>query len=406
MTEQPNDRRRQPTTDDILAAFDAVLAQQQPAGDYQLPTPLIDWQQAYSGDTDQARWLSEPLIPDGGAVAMFAKGGTGKSLLALWIAAGLSTGLTLTGPAKPEDVLYLDYEMTQNDVVNRLYDMGYTDPDELSRLHYASLPTLPPLDTMAGGQAVLDMARHVGAAVVIVDTFGRAVDGEENGADTVRAWYRWTGQPLKAAGIAFMRIDHAGKDKTKGQRGSSAKNDDVDIVWELSTGGRGSFTLKATKRRSQWIPDTVALTQTEDNGVLAYRWDGNHKGFAEGTEQVAELLEQLGADLTISRREAGALLRSAGHGRRDALVSDALRMRREQSGTKLGNHPGQGFTLLDTEPPPIDHTKPLKEPHGNHPEPPAPADGVGVFPPLGGNHPLPTPEPDDDEGWTNIYEPL
>ena len=38
---------------------------------------------------------------------------------------------------------------------------------------------------------------------------------------------------LKEAGIALLRIDHAGKDLTRGQRGTSAKRDDVEVVWFL-----------------------------------------------------------------------------------------------------------------------------------------------------------------------------
>ena len=184
-------------------------------------TPIVDWLEAYGGGSEVARWLAEPLVPEGGAVALFAKGGTGKSLLALWIAAGIATGRGLAGELEPASVLYLDYEMRVSDVVERLFDMGYSDPSELHRLHYAALPTLPPLDTLEGGRAVLDIARHYKARLVVVDTFGRAVDGEEDRADTVRAWYRWTGQPLKSEGVAFLRVDHAGKDTKRGQRGTS-----------------------------------------------------------------------------------------------------------------------------------------------------------------------------------------
>ena len=143
----------------------------------------------------------------------------------------MTTGRGLTGPVEPIEVLYLDYEMTIRDVVERLEDMGYDDPDALGRLHYASLPSLDPLDSETGGRAIVDMAQHLKVKLVVVDTFSRAVRGEENEADTVRNWYRWTGQLLKAAGIAFLRIDHAGKDAKLGQRGTSAKNDDVDVVW-------------------------------------------------------------------------------------------------------------------------------------------------------------------------------
>jgi hypothetical protein len=236
----------EPTSDELLAMFAALQARRAAssngdAGPWESPTPLVNWVDAYGNGDDPARWLAEPLLPQHGGVAIFAKGGTGKSLLALWLAAALSTGASLLGPTEPVEVLYLDYEMTIRDVVERLEDMGYDDPLRLDRLHYASLPSLPSLDTLEGGRAVLDMATHLSTALVVIDTFGRAVNGEEDRSDTVRAWYRWTGQLLKDAGIAFLRIDHAGKDVTRGQRGTSAKNDDVDVVWEMSEKDGGEY---------------------------------------------------------------------------------------------------------------------------------------------------------------------
>jgi hypothetical protein len=59
---------------------------------------------------------------------------------------------------------------------------------------------------------------------VVIDTVSRAIDGEENSNDT------W----LNQLGIAMIRLDHSGKDETKGMRGGSAKSGDVDAVW-LST---------------------------------------------------------------------------------------------------------------------------------------------------------------------------
>jgi hypothetical protein len=302
---------------------------------------------------------------------MYAKGGTGKSLLALWIAAGLATGTTLTGPADPTEILYLDYEMTLATVVERLEDMGYDDPHTLKRFHYASLPTLAPLDTLEGGRAVVDLAKHLGVKLVVIDTFGRAVSGDENEADTVRNWYRWTGQLLKAAGIGFLRIDHAGKDATRGQRGSSAKNDDVDLVWEMTARDGGSYQLRATKRRFSWVEDTVTITQTRDNGILGYRWRDGAVTYRAGAAELAAILDQLDAPVDISRRKALVLLREAGHGRDNNVVADALRYRRDQANTTLAyqisGNPPIPPTLVFTEPldiPPTDHPIPATQSMG------------------------------------------
>jgi hypothetical protein len=54
-------------------------------------------------------------------------------------------------------------------------------------------------------------------------------------------------------GITELRIDHAGKEATKGQRGSSAKNDDVDVVSQLKVDTHG-VTLSVDRQRISWVP--------------------------------------------------------------------------------------------------------------------------------------------------------
>lgn len=65
-------------------------------------------------------------------------------------------------------------------------------------------------------------------------------------------------------GVALLRTDHAGKDKgkTQGQRGSSAKNDDVDIVYHLQ---RDGHTIKLTRifSRIGWAPTEVELVEEQ-----------------------------------------------------------------------------------------------------------------------------------------------
>jgi hypothetical protein len=161
-------------------------------------------------------------------------------------------------------VLYLDYEMTASDLMERLETLGYTNEDDLSHLHYALIPSLPPLNTYEGAAEVMKLVELTGAQVVVIDTTGRAVEGEENSADTYREFARTTGLSLKAAGVALLRTDHAGKDKgkTQGQRGSSAKNDDVDIVYHLQ---RDGHTMKLTRifSRIGWAPTEVELVEEQ-----------------------------------------------------------------------------------------------------------------------------------------------
>lgn len=212
--------------------------------------PALDWHALWADDTED-EWIVYPLIPARRLVALYSPPKVGKSLLMLEIAVAVSRGTAVLGgvPAEPIDVLYVDFENDpRGDVRTRLKAMGY-GPGDLDRLHYLSYPRLAYLDTHAGGAELLAVATEYGARLVCIDTISRAVSGEENENDTWLAFYRNTGQRLKAAGIAAIRLDHTGKDATKGMRGGSAKYGDVDAVWSMTKVSEDVFVLECTANR-------------------------------------------------------------------------------------------------------------------------------------------------------------
>jgi len=287
----------------------------------------IDWDALWKNDAPAEEWLVEPVVPAGRQVAVYSAAKLGKSLLALEGAAGVACGRSIFGQAAvtPFDVLYVDLEMTEADLRERLTDMGYGPDDDLERLHYLQLPSLPPLDTDLGGELLVAMAQEHDARLVVVDTMARAVRGEENSADTYRAFYAATGRHLKAAGIALLRLDHMGKDAAQGQRGSSAKVDDVDVVFHLSVDGK-RVTLRRTHTRVPWVPAEVVFIRHEEP-VLHHELTTD--SWPAGTLEVATELDDLDVPLDASVRIAGDALKAAtGRGRRTTIVTAALRFRR------------------------------------------------------------------------------
>jgi hypothetical protein len=136
---------------------------------------------------------------------------------------------------------------------------------------------------------------------VVIDTTSRAVEGEENDANTIRGFYRHTGIKLKAAGIGWARLDHAGKDVERGQRGSSAKNDDVDVVWKLSR-IEGGHQLEATHRRMSWVPEKVLVSTREDeHGVTRFALT-NGGSWPEGTAALAAEMDALGVSIDLGEK--------------------------------------------------------------------------------------------------------
>ncbi|MFC0527826.1 bifunctional DNA primase/polymerase [Phytohabitans kaempferiae] len=190
------------------------------------------------------------LVREGELVALASEGKAGKSLFTLdrVLSAVVEGG---------RHVLYLDAENSLRDLHTRVHALGRADAD-LSGLTYLSFPSLA-LDVPADAAELLRFVAELPSLphLVVFDTASRFLAGKENDSEPWLAMYRQALLPLKRAGVAVLRLDHFGKDPTKGQRGSSAKTGDVDVVWELTAdeirnGGTGAARLQlvCTHQRS------------------------------------------------------------------------------------------------------------------------------------------------------------
>ena len=247
------------------------------------------------------------------------------------IAAALAAGRAVLGnPARASlHVLYIDRENAAKMVRERLDGMGY-GPTDLGRLHYLSFPSLHALDTLRGGAQLLEIARRHAVQVVVIDTTSRVIEGEENNADTFKALYRHAIMPLKAEGIAVLRIDHAGKDLERGARGSSAKNDDVDAVWLLSKRTETRLDLRRTHNRTGHGADLVELVRQVDPHLSHVVTGGTSTVDAVVLELVAEL-DRLGVAPAAGRDAARGALRMAGQTVANGTLAKALAYRKRAS---------------------------------------------------------------------------
>lgn len=251
---------------DFVETYDQLKTEEPvdaaPPEDIRLLLPRIDWYELWADDTDE-EWVLYPLIPARRGVAMFSPAKIGKSLLMLEVAVGISRGTKVLGhtPSRRYRVLYVDFENDpRGDIRTRLQDMEY-GPDDLD---YLSFPALTDLDTETGGVRLMAALAAYGSEVVVVDTISRAVEGEENSNDTWLDFYRYTGLKLRKAEIAMIRLDHTGKDQTKGQRGGSAKYGDVDAVWKLTKVSGDRFRLECTDVRFSLDTKSISLKRLAD----------------------------------------------------------------------------------------------------------------------------------------------
>lgn len=325
-----------------------------PEGDW---PERIDWMDLWQASDDGADdWIVEPLIPARRLVALYSPPKIGKSLLMLELAVAISQGAAVLDfkPERPRRVLYIDLENDpKGDVRTRLQQMGHK-PEELDGLDYLSFPELPNLDTMIGGLRLLEVIEHYHSEVVVVDTIGRIVGGEENDNDTWLSFYRHTGKAMKAAGLTLVRLDHTGKDTSKGMRGGSAKYGDVDLVWSMALDGDSTLTLECTHQRLPVPQRTVVLHRIADPWLHhQLELGGKQAAMAAATEEAIRFIDSVhGADVQLGVNEALELLRKHGRGVRKAKVGAIIRARDERW--------NRGHDLLSgggsQPPPPTPHT--------------------------------------------------
>lgn len=278
-------------------------------------------------------WLIEKFWPIETHLHIFAAPKTGKSLLMLWVAVSLALGRDpFSGESQERRrVAYIDNEMTLKDLHERLTDMNAPFSELEGWLLYHPYPILPPMDTESGGRETLAMVQEDKAEVLIIDTLSRVVKGEENSNDTYRSFYNHTGRLLKANSIAMARLDHAGHDPKK-SRGASAKADDVDLVYGLEKRSGNDeapgYRLIRTHTRIGNVSETIELSLVDyPLSIKASRG----RTWSEPAIKKAKELDEIGAPIELSQREAIRLLKAANiQVGKTTYLSESLKLRVER----------------------------------------------------------------------------
>ena len=296
------------------------------------PYGLIDWDQFWTTQRDPAAWFIPHLLPAGGySTTSHATAGDGKSLLVLDACLAVATGSDFLGkPVKEGTILYIDQEQNETILMERLKAFGHKD-ERFTRLHYSLLHDWPPLDTPEGGAAVLAAAQALQADIVVIDTLGKLVIGEENSSMTTHEFSMNTQIPLKREGISLIRVDHSGKDLERGIRGSSAKQGDTDQVYRLKAEGAHRVVLECTKSRAHELEAAGAKHELlRETNPLRHVITGDKQ--ADETTAIAEIIgemDKLGLPQATGRDVARTKLREAGVDMpRNEVLSEAIKRRK------------------------------------------------------------------------------
>lgn len=303
-------------------------------------TPL-QWSTFMTTDFGDVDWLPGQLMVRGQQIALVGDGKAGKSLLTQEWSWRMAAGLPFLGDdcgRPPLRVLYVDQENPQEEIQARLRSFG-AKPDTLENLVYLSFPPFRALDTVEGAVDVVAAVEEHRADVVVFDTISRMIRGKENDSDTWLAVYRCTMLPLKARKVSSIRLDHFGKDADRGARGSSAKTQDIDHVWELTAQTDKALRLRRTHTRTGIGTDDLALqrnaklngdrweeggtshTLAAANGVPT-QWAG------EGVKQIAQRLDDAGVPRNLGRDRVREACTRLGIKVRNEVLADVIAYRK------------------------------------------------------------------------------
>jgi hypothetical protein len=294
-----------------------------------LPTPLTA---AELADTTPPEWLVPGFIPLSAHVLLSAPAKTGKSATALWVAGCLALGRDpFTGaPGTRRRVMYLDFEMNKRDVRTRLDKLGFGPDEVLANTDYFLRPRLPgKLNTATGAVWMKAMLEVCPADLVVIDTAARVVEGAENDAPTWHAFHEHAQAVVRAAEVALLLIDHEGHEGGRA-RGTSAKADNVDVIWSLGKTGDDLRRLINKGDRTGECDDVIELRRTDDPPWGLERVAAS--AVPAATLAKVRDLDAAGVPVAASRRTAEEMLRAAGFTvGNTGLLGKALKYRHQLS---------------------------------------------------------------------------
>jgi hypothetical protein len=316
---------------------------------------LLDWDKAQAlAEATEADWITQPFLEAGTLSSVYADPKDGKSLFWQLLARDVAlTGGALGTPGTGESgpVLYIHHENPDSIIGERFLDMAASS-DLLKRyLVYCSFPAMKTLDTLEGGQMLFELVNAVYEAhgqlprVTVIDTLSKTFTGAENSADTFSDLYRYSLMPFRRAKMTVAYLDHSGKDPLLGQRGSSAKPSDVDVVWRLRSqkGPRDliqSFHLEPTHSRAGHVEAFSVAVRQEP-----LRLEMSSIPVSARAAELATILDRLGVPQQAPREQCRQILKNQGIAAKTSDLAEAVKARKRgdnRGDSAVGQNQGTG----------------------------------------------------------------
>lgn len=184
----------------------------------------------------QLRWIIKGVLPQAELAVLYGESGSGKSFMALDMAAAIARGIEWRGHRVHQgSVVYIAAEGA-NGFRNRLRAYAFQQNIALKDLDIHVIHATP---NMLDKTDAVDVAKAVVHTVgkpslIIVDTLAQTMPGgnENAGEDMGRALAHCRGIH-RATGALVMLVHHSGKDASKGARGWSGLRAAADVELEV-----------------------------------------------------------------------------------------------------------------------------------------------------------------------------
>ncbi len=300
-------------------------------------------------------------LPRGNVALLGAHGGTGKSTLALMLAACAAQGRPLFGIATaPCKAIFVSLEDGSHVVRHRLAHICRTwaiDPEQLrDRLHIVDGTANPELftaETRGGGTTTATytelhkLVQAEGAGLVVVDNASDAFGGDEIQRRQVRAFMRALGELARLTDCAVLVLAHVDKTTSRSRTAAGGEGYSGSTAWHnsarsrlfLTRGEDGTLTLEHQKSNLGKCCEPITMTWPDGGLPMLASDTGNAFGAAmqqgrADDERAIALLRLLAefesrgqycSPATTSRNHVHAVLRSEPAFQKLKLSADATR---------------------------------------------------------------------------------
>lgn len=306
------------------------------------PFSLLTYEQLWIEERAEESWVCRALeIGPGRPCGLWGFGGCGKSYAALAIAIAAVTGRLLFGKFEVTRgrAVYLSHEMGRRVCVERARRLAnglLCAPSELKELEVGVYPRVK-LNSRGARDAYL--RKFDGCQLGIVDSFRRAIPGEDENDSKVCAHLDLLSEVSDLTGCSFLYLHHTGKEQPRTSnegksvdqrtlgRGSSAILDGSSSVWLMEGNGR--------------LPRTLTQVRPHDDG------DGTSSRIHLELSEVVLPEDLIGGFVAFDTRKPAVKFRVLDV-KAAPLASDRIR---EEVLKSIREHPGQSKNDVETNVP-------------------------------------------------------